>query len=105
VDDDGALWVLHSRSGREQPDGVFQTYDIFDSKGHFVRQVAVACPGSPREDGFFMLEDGKRAVVIHGLVDARATLAGSSGREESEDEGDAAPLEIICYRVAEIAGG
>jgi hypothetical protein len=105
ADGDDGLWVLHSRSGREQPDGIFQTYDIFDSDGHFVRQVAVACPGDPREDGFFMLEDGKRAIVVRGLVDARAALVGSSGREESEDDGDAAPLEIICYRVVEIAGG
>lgn len=105
VDDEGTLWVLHSRSGREQPDGVFQTYDIFDSDGHFVRQVAVACPGDPKEDGFFLLVDGKRAVVIRGLVDARAALVGSNGREEEQDEGDAAPLEIICYRVVEIAGG
>lgn len=105
VDDDGSLWVLSSRGDREQPDGVFSTFDIFDPAGHFVRQVAFACPGDPQEDGFFLL-GSNRAIVVRGLVDAIAERAGvGSGEEQAESEEHAAPLEVICYSVVDVAEG
>jgi hypothetical protein len=101
VDDESRLWVLHSRSAREQPEGVLQTYDVFDAKGHFIFEAAVACPGDPLDDGLFLL-GSDRAVRVKGMVGAAASaIAGRGGGTSSdESEEEAAPLEVICYRVA-----
>jgi hypothetical protein len=99
VDDRGELWVLHSRSGDDQPRGVMQTYDVFDSRGHLVRQVAVGCPGDFREDRLFLLGGG-RAVLVRGMLSSMVSLVGARGGEESgsEEEGG---IEIVCYQLPE----
>jgi hypothetical protein len=95
VDDRGELWVLNSRSGDDQPQEVMQTYDVFDSRGHFVRQVAVACPGDFREDRLFLLGNG-RAVLVRGMLSGMVSFAGARGDESSAAE--EAGIEIVCYR-------
>jgi hypothetical protein len=75
-----------------------ETYDVFDASGRFTHQVAVRCPGEPRRDRLFFLDDG-RAVLVQGYADAlEAALGGGGAGEESEE---AAPLTLICYRVSE----
>lgn len=103
VDEDSNLWVLHSRSDKDQPDGVFQTYDVYDSEGHFARRVEVTCPGDPEEDGLFLIDSGS-AVFVRGLVDAAQSMVGSGGGDDGEDDdgGYAAPLEVIYYRVVPV---
>jgi hypothetical protein len=99
VDDEGFLWVLHSRSDKDQRDGVFQTYDLFDPEGNYIRQVEVVCPGDPEEDGFFFVDDNS-AVFVRGLVAAAVSMVGQRGPgEEEDDDGYAEPLEIVYYRV------
>jgi len=104
VTDDGYLWVLSSRSTREQPEGIFQTYDVFDPEGHFVKQVAVACSGSSQQDNLFILGD-HRVVVVKGAVEAIRTMFGNAGHGGEDDENaesepaEAEPLEVIVYRV------
>lgn len=97
VTEDGELWILPSRGTREQPAGVAATFDVFDRDGKFDRQVQVACPeGDATEDGIFLLGDG-RLLLIKGYVDAMAATFGGAV-EEDEDE-EAVPMELICYRV------
>jgi hypothetical protein len=98
VDDAEQLWVLSSRSDRDQPDGVFQIYDIFDERGRFVRQTAVTCPGDPLEDGLFLLGKG-RAILVRGLVASAVAMVGEAGGDDTADEGDPPVLEVICYRM------
>ena len=69
VDEDNRLWVAHSRSGVDQPEGVLLTYDVFDSDGAFNEQVEIRCPGDPAEDRLFLLPGGD-AVLVR---DARGT--------------------------------
>ncbi len=96
VDRSGDLWILPSRGTREQPQGVMATFDVFTPAGQFDRQVQVFCAeGDGNEDGLFLLEDG-RVLLIKGYVDAMATMFG--GAIEAEDDEDAEPMELICYR-------
>ena len=96
VDDDGNIWVLSSRGTREQPVGVMATFDVFDKAGRFDRQVQVICPeGDASEDGIFLLGND-RVLLIKGYVDAAAASFGGSG---IEDDGEAEPMELVCYGV------
>ena len=95
VDPDGFLWVAHSRSGTDQPEGVMTTYDVFDGNGHLVRQVAMACEGDPDHDALMMT--GKRhAVLVHGFVDALMALQ-AGGALEMEEGGDPEPMAVVSY--------
>jgi hypothetical protein len=95
VRDDGHLWVLHSRSILAQPEGIFQTWDVFALDGCFVRQVAVACAGSPRKDKLVFLDD-QRVVVLEGFEAAVLAMAGGVS-EEGEDDEDVA-VAVVMYR-------
>ncbi len=97
VDPEGCLWVLHSRSGEELPEGVLQRYDLFAPDGRYRQEVLVKCAGDPELDGLTFLPDG-RVLLIKGY--ALAGLARSDlGSVPLGEEGEAAPLEIICCRM------
>lgn len=97
VDGSGQLWVQHSRSTRELPEGILVVYDVFDEAGHFVRQVSVECPGDPLNDGLIFAGDD-RVIQITGFVDAFIALQGG-GAVETDEEEEPEPMEIICYNV------
>jgi hypothetical protein len=100
VADDGSLWVQTSRGSREQPEGIMLTYDVFDPEGNFTEQVAVACEGDGVEDGL-IFAGGDRVYLVTGLTEALIMLqsGGASGGGEESEEGEAAPMEVICYRI------
>jgi hypothetical protein len=93
---DGSLWVLNSRSTREQPDGVMATYDVFDANGYFVKQVSVKCQGDGQEDGLIFIGDD-RILHVTGFLDAVVALQGGSPAEDEGEEPE--PMEAICYRI------
>jgi len=95
VRDDGDLWVLHSRSTLEQPEGIFQTWDVFTPDGEFVRQVAVACVGNPRTDKLVFL-DNERAVLLEGCETAALAMAGGTPEGEVDDN---VSIAVAMYRV------
>ena len=95
IRNDGYLWVLHSRSTLEQPEGIFHTWDVFAPDGHLVRQVAVACAGNPRTDRLVFLDD-QRAVLLEGFEAAALAMAG--GVSEGE-EGEDVAIAVVMYRV------
>lgn len=97
VDGDGRLWVEHARSGRDQPDGVFKTYDVFSKEGEWLEEVSVVCEGDPGHDDLIFLDDG-RVLFVRGLVLARLTASGSEGAVFDEDDVPEAQ-EVVCYRV------
>ena len=93
---DGNLWVECSRGGVDQPEGVFFTWDVFDGDGRFIEQVAAHCPGDGTEDVMLWRED--IAVQVTGFWDAvRSLQGGGAGADEDDDEAE--PMEVICYRV------
>jgi len=96
VHPDGDLWVLSSRGQFDLPDGVLSSYDVFDGKGEFIRQVRVMAPGDSQEDAVMFARDG-RVLVVTGFTSAVTALQG--GGAASEDEEEPAPMEVICYSV------
>jgi len=104
VAQDGSLWVLNSRSVHEQPTGIMQTYDIFDSQGHWQRQVAIACPGDAVQDRLYFT-GSDRAVLVKGAVEAQRNMFGGSGDSDSDSDAgldeEPAPLEVVVYSYSE----
>ena len=91
---DGSLWVLTSHGQRDQGENIIVTYDIFDPKGHFVKQVAMAGEGDGRKD-FLMFAGENRVVLVTGLLDAAANAQGLGGAMEEDEEAE--PMQIICF--------
>ncbi|MFC1572106.1 hypothetical protein ACFL6M_00760 [Candidatus Eisenbacteria bacterium] len=58
VEDSGEIWVSTSRSFRDLPEGVALLFDVFDSKGEFVRQTAVHGDFDPTRDLVQFLKGG-----------------------------------------------
>ena len=99
VDNAGRLWVLHSRSSENLPDGVMQSYDLFDVNGSYLRQVLIACDGDPDYDGLQLLPDG-RVLLMKGLVLASMAQSDLGNIPLGEDE-ESSNMEFVCYRVVE----
>jgi hypothetical protein len=95
--EDGSLWVLPGLGERDQDPGIMQTYDVFDGAGAFRRQVAVACPGDPREDRLVFFAPG-RVALIRGANDARQNMFG---RGEDDGENEPPVHEVVLYRYGE----
>ncbi len=98
VDDDGNVWVLPSRGTRDQPDGVLATFDVFTPDGGFDRQVQVSCDGNGRKDAVFFL-DAQRVLLIRGYADAVAAQFG--GGVAPDEDAEAEPMSLVCYRIVE----
>ncbi len=96
VREDGTIWALSSRGGRENPEGVMATFDVFDPDGAFARQVAFRCDGDGMRDGIFFV-GGDRVVVVKGYLDAVAAQYGQGARLSGDDE--EAMMEVVCYRM------
>jgi len=99
IDGQGRLWVQHSRSNRNQPDGTFLTLDLYDSAGHWQREVSLACEGNAISDGVRFLGDG-RVLLIKGFVVARLACLGGASASFGED--DSETVEIVCYRLPKL---
>ncbi|MFH2052845.1 MAG: 6-bladed beta-propeller [bacterium] len=93
--DDGSIWVLNSRAMWVPPEGVFTYYDVFTADGVFDRQVNLTCPGDPQEDMVFFAGDDL-AFMVTGFWDSALSQFGGAG---SEDEEEAEPMQVICYRL------
>jgi len=85
---DGSLWVLPPQGRYDQPEEIFETWDLFDSNGTFVKQVAIPL-GREIPEGTSFLVGHSLLVMVKGLN------AGSSTEEDTAAE----PLEVICYRI------
>ena len=93
------LTVGHARSGRDLPDGVFTSYDVFDASGLWLHELHVRCEADPDHDGLIHLDDG-RVLLVRGLQLARLTASGDGGQVTEEGDG-AWAMEVICCRVSE----
>jgi hypothetical protein len=89
----GWLWVQHAWSRTDQPAGVFETWDLFDSEGRFPRQVSLAVGADSDGDQVFHL--GARRVVLIKGFDEQIRIQVGGGNGEGVDE-DTPPFEVIC---------
>lgn len=95
--DDGTIWVLSSRGVRGIAEGSIAVFDVFDSRGRFIRQIELVGEGDPVEDAYFLV--GDRLYVVTGFVQAIRSMHAMDDRSEreTEDDGDLKPMEVICY--------
>ena len=96
VDDDGSMWVLHAASALEQAEGIMQTYDVFDSQGLLIRQVAVGCDGKGESDALFFLGDG-HVLRVTGILGQGVIIPGAG----IHYPWDYKPSTVVCYQIAE----
>jgi len=102
IDNQDRLWVVHSHSDNQ--DGVFRSYDLFDTSGAWLQTVNVVVDGDPDNDGILLL-DGDRFLLIKGIQGAadamNAGFGGHNDESDGQDDADeASPLEVISYRLA-----
>lgn len=97
---DGSLWVLTSRGSEERPADEIGTFDVYDPKGRLVRQVTLKGQFDDDNDAIFFV--GERIYVITDFLSA-AMAAQGGGAAETDEEGDAEPMAVICYRSDELA--
>jgi hypothetical protein len=86
---DNNIWVSTSRSVRDQDSDVIITYDVFSSRGHFLKQVSLEGDGDGQKDIVYFI-DQDRVILVKGQLDAKFGC-------EMSTEADI--LEIICYAI------
>lgn len=91
---DGSMWVSTSRGTNDMPDDTLGTFDVYDPKGRFVRQVKLQGQFDNDNDAVFFV--GDRIYVITEFVSSAMSAQG--GGAEGEDEEEAEPMAVICYR-------
>jgi hypothetical protein len=98
---DDNLWLSTSRGGVDQPKGVMFTWDVFSPDGKFLETVSAACPGDGENDLIIWTDDGA-AVQVTGFTEAARALQSQGGgaASEGDDDGEAAPMEVIYLKVA-----
>jgi len=96
--EDGSIWVLSSRGNRNQPPGIMATYDVFDTDGHFQKEVQVACEGDGVKDGLFFLPNN-RVIKVTGFVDAVLAQLGGGDAELEDTAEEPMPMEVVCYAI------
>jgi len=99
VDDNDLLWVMHSRSGKNQPDGIFLTYDTFSPDGIWQQEVSFKAAANPDFDGIKFL-GGDRALLIKGFVLSRWASRGAKNVDFGEEDGDI-PMEVIYCKIVD----
>ena len=90
--EDRTLWVLSSRGEKDVTDGEIATFDVFDRRGRFVRQITIQGPFRPGIDVFHVV--GDRVFVVTNAGDA-------AGLNPNDSEGATDPMEVVCLRMSE----
>jgi hypothetical protein len=94
--DDGSLWVLTERGARPDGPGVMAVFDVFDTNGDYLHQVALEAPHEGRRVGIVPV-GRDRIVVIKGYLESLASQFGA-GATFNQEDGDWEHPEVICYR-------
>ena len=94
---DGTLWVLNSRGAFDQPDEILATFDVFAPDGSFLHQIGLKGEGDFYDDGIHLV--GDRLFVLRGLRAAQRAERG-----DGEEDEDAEPMSVACYRISSGTG-
>ena len=103
----GSLWIASSEGRRAAGANQVGRFDEFDTEGRFVGQVSLAADFDPERDTYFLrdvylfiIKEGQNEPSSFGTYGGSAFLNMGSGSEDEEDE-EALPLQVICYRIGE----
>jgi hypothetical protein len=96
--DDGTLWVQSGAYRWRSPEGVFTSFDVYDTVGRYLQRVDLVADADAVEDGLFFA--GNRAYVVTDLFNA---VMARMGGDNAEDTGaDAEPVTVISYEFAPV---
>jgi hypothetical protein len=90
---DGTLWVQSSAYRWRSPEGVFTSFDVYDTMGRYLQKVDLMADANAVEDGLFFA--GNRAFVVTDLYNAVMARMGGDDNEDIDD--DAEPVTVISY--------
>ncbi len=106
----GDMWVMNSRGERECPAGHIGIFDVFDTKGHFVRTLRLEADYSADDDQYLIR--GNHLYVLKEAQNApdrtfsggggnmmMVMSSGGGGEEEEDDDEEPRPYEVICYEL------
>ena len=91
--------ALTPQGHKDQPDGVLETWDVFDVEGNYSHQLIIPRAGDMTDEATYFVGNGL-FVIIKG--DNEMDFGGLHGEEEEEieeDDTEIMPLEVICYRI------
>ncbi len=98
--DDGRVFVTSCWDRRARLDkGTAGRYDVISPDGKLVEQLTLTFAGFDPELDALLWLDGTRFLVVKNAEAVQAAMDGGDG-EESEDLGDAEPLEVILVTAA-----
>jgi hypothetical protein len=95
VRDDGSIWVLTSNGSRDYPDDAVGAFDVYDKDGRFVRQVTLNGDGDAQDDYYLFVKN--RFYVVTDFLQAALVAQGATGLYDDEEE--AAPMAVRCYKL------
>ena len=92
--EENTVWVLTPHGSNDQPEGILETWDVFEPLGEYLQQVAIPLGDEMNDGTSYLVGDGKLVVV-------KGTGSSFDGGDNSEDEEEAEvePLEVICYEM------
>ncbi len=91
--EDGTLWVQSSAARWRSADGIYTSFDVYDTVGRYLQRVDLLADADASQDMFYIT--GDRAYIVTDLINAiMASVGGDS--EDAEDE-DAEPVEVIAF--------
>jgi hypothetical protein len=101
--DDGELWVTSSRLRDAPGEGQLGPFEVFDPDGRYVQDVRIEVEIETDRDSWHIA--GDRLYVIRGGQSAiRSAVAGitggMTGLDTGEEDEDALPPEVVCYRLS-----
>jgi hypothetical protein len=96
---DGELWVLSSRSSREEVAGTLGAFESIDAAGHYDRNVRISADYTKDADTWFLCGD-RLFVVKHGVGSIQSMLGAFRAPQPAGDSAEEphAP-EVVCYEV------
>lgn len=96
---DGELWVLSSRSSRDEVEGTLGAFEVFDAAGHYDRNVRISADYKKDTDTWFLR--GDRLFVVENGIGSIQSMLGAFRAPQPADESAEEPLapEVVCYQV------
>ena len=92
---DGTLWVMSGAGRWKADDGVMGVWDVYDSEGHYIKEVRVKGEGSPSEDGYFFVGDR-----IYQVTDLFSAAMSQIGMDEDGDTLEAPePVRLVAWKL------
>jgi hypothetical protein len=91
--EDGTLWVQSSAYRWRTADGIFTSFDVYDTVGRYLQRVDLVADADATEDGLFFA--GNRAYVVTDLYNA--IMASAGGDTNEDDLSDAEPVAVISF--------